>query len=335
MNEARFDKRLELIFGLQYYIKRKYNVQFEWILENHKEYNDKFYNLCENYISKEFEDYIINGGLHSYNRCVDLALHMDDEFNIIDKDTLDYQLLNSNKVDIDKIEQFIKEFVSKSSYNDFFSSNNGYYKSVIDKYYEAINHYGKIDVNKLIDFYGYKKGEMNVLLLDFSNGSYGCTYGQDLFFVCGVVNASGRDDVFEFSNKMIINVYHEFSHPYINPLGEKYNNSQELPNIYLESKDNGLQSSYNRIITILNEYVVRAISIYLVKELYNTERFNKIINYNKEAGFPHIEEIIKLLDKRKEYDDFEDFYKEVIYKYFVELNSILESKYKNKNIIRK
>ena len=78
-----FDKRLELIYGLQYYVSRKYNVKFYWIKENYKEYNAKFYEMCDGVITEQFEKYILNGGLDSYNRCIDIAFHLDENYGFI------------------------------------------------------------------------------------------------------------------------------------------------------------------------------------------------------------------------------------------------------------
>ena len=46
-----FDKRLELIFGLQYCVARKYNTKFDWIHENYKKYNDEFKSIYKFLIS--------------------------------------------------------------------------------------------------------------------------------------------------------------------------------------------------------------------------------------------------------------------------------------------
>ena len=319
MNEAKFDKRLELLFGLQYYIKRKYGVQFDWICENYKEYNDKFYDLCDENISKEFEDYILNGGLQSYGRCADIALHMDDNYNIIERDTLDEVLLNDENVNINKLEVYIREFVKSTNYDEFIKSNDDYYNFVIKKFYETLNCYKKVNINEIIDFYGYKKGEMNVLLLNFSKGSYGQTYKGDSYYIYGVKNISKVEGEFLLPDGIFINLYHEFSHPYINPLGKKYYNENKLIKLFIESKNYGLSSCYNNSLTVLNEYVVRAVSIYLAKDALNTDMYYKAISNNIRVGFPHIEEVILLLDKRKDYNNFEDFYREVIYKYFIKL----------------
>lgn len=318
-----FDKRLELIFGLQYCVARKYNTNFDWIRENNKEYNDKFYEMYKNAITKEFEDYILNGGLESYNRCVELAFHLDKDYNFINIENIDNQILKYKKVNFEILENHLKEFVKKSNYEQFYESNKDYYDFIIEKFQAALNLYEQFSFDKIINFYGYKKGNMAIKLLNFSSGSYGHTLNGDLIYVNGVINNSKDKDKFRFSDGLVSNAYHEFSHPYINPLGQKYFGDTELSNIMLECQNNGLQSSYNNIVTALNEYCVRAVSIILIKNLVRKEYINRFIENMKKIGYPRLDELIEVFNKKDTYNTFEDFYKNEIVTYFIKLNNEL------------
>ena len=333
MNKVRFDKRLELIFGLQYYVVRKYGVNFPWICENYKEYNDKFYELCDKNISEELVEYILDGGLESYNRCVDLALHIDYNYNIVNRQTLDDQLLKNPNVDLDKAERLFKEFVEKSNYEGFFKSNEEYYNFIIEKFNGAVNYYESYDFNKIINFYGYKKGEANIIQVNFSDGSYGPTYNGDLYYINGVINTSKEKGKFHFSDGLIINLYHEFSHSYINPLGRKYFKDIDFNSLFLEAKEDGLESCYTDMLTLINEYCVRAVSIYLVKKAIGEQLYEKRIEWDKKRGYTYIKELCELLDNKDLYSTFEEFYKNEIVTFFINLEKELSVKNTKGNII--
>ncbi len=328
MNEAKFNKKIELLFGLQYCASRHRNTNFDWIYENNKEYCDKFYELYLNNITKEFEDYIISGGLDGYNRVVTLGLHLDDNYCFFNKDSMDKQLLNNPNVNLSLIEKYLKEFVNKSNYDKFFNSNKDYYDYVIGKFYEALNIFEKFDINKLINFFGYKKADMNVYLINFSTGSYGATENDSLNYVCCA--RSVYKDEFRFSDSVIMNAYHEFSHPYINPINEKYFNNMSLDYLYSNAKENGLEKCYYHLLTLLNEYVVRAISIYLIKDLFEEKNIKRLEDRVKLRGYKYISELIQLFDNRKNYDNFELFYESEIVPFFININEKLKNEVRSK-----
>lgn len=99
----------------------------------------------------------------------------------------------------------------------------------------------------------------------------------------------------------------------------------------LECKNNGLESCYNNIVTVINEYCVRAISIILIKDLVDNGYIIRYLNKMKKIGYPRLNELIEIFNKKNMYNNFEDFYKNEIVNYFKNLNN--ELKYLNTNII--
>ena len=323
MSNIKFDKRMELIFGLQYYVTRKYGVNFPWIDNKQSEYTNKFYDFCDKNISKEFVDYIISGGLGCYDVCITIAFHIDENYNIVDRDNFEERILNDKNIDINKLESLLKDFSEKSNYEDFFKSNEEYYNFISNKYETLLNEYEPSYTDKILNFYGYKNGEMNIIQLDFSAGNYGQTYKGNTYYINGVRNITSPE--FHFSDGTLNTLYHEFSHPYMNPLGEKYFKELELSNLFLESKNNGLQNCYNGILTVINEYCVRAAAICLAKSSMDKESYNRRIEYDKKIGFIHIEELCELLDNRNLYSTFEEFYKNEIVPFFINLEKELST----------
>ena len=71
--------------------------------------------------------------------------------------------------------------------------------------------------------------------------------------------------------------------------------------------------------------MIRSASLYLCSKYYYDEKINIIIDYDKKNGFVHYEEIIKLFELKDNYPTFEEFYKNEIVPFFMELE---------KNVIR-
>ena len=313
MLDISLDKRLELLSGLQYYVAKKNNLNYHWIKENYKEYNSLFYELCDKYISKELEEYILQGSLGYYEQPLILAFHLDEDYNIINRETLK---LNKN-IDLDKLERLIKEFVTTSNYDSFFNNQKELFISLKEKMTQFINYYEPFNKEKIINFFGYQKGDMKMINLNFIRGNYGLEYNNDTYFISDIKRINNE---FNVSSGIIRTLYHEFSHPYVNPLGEKYFKDIDLSPLINDAKENGLESWYNTPITLINEYVVRACETMLIS---NLKDINESFMIHQKVGYKYIKELCNLFNNKNNYPTFEEFYKNEIVPFFLNLNNKL------------
>lgn len=81
----KFDKRLELIYGLLFCTKIDRNTEITFVSDMYPNYDKKFYEMYKTGISKEFSDYIVNGGLDTYNRCIDIANAISENYDVVIK----------------------------------------------------------------------------------------------------------------------------------------------------------------------------------------------------------------------------------------------------------
>lgn len=318
----KFDKRYELIFGLLYAVGKKNNHDFPWIKEQNTRYEQDFYDMAQNYISRDLEEYILKGGLCYYDKCCMIASAITENYEVTYNNDINRIQQSYQSVDNKKLSLYLKEFVQSSSYENFWQKHQPYYEKV-KKELETLLNEKNLSFSKVFsDFYGQQAKPMQIILTNFLWGSFGLELAGTLTFVAGM--DLYKD--FEFKDSFIKTLFHEYSHPYVNPLGNKYFSSLEISRIKDEAINNGLDKCYYEGIIIVNEYVVRAIETYLSKIYLGTKYFYKSLDDHKKRGFIHIEEIVSLLNNKEKYQTFEEFYASEIVPYFLNLEEILDQK---------
>ena len=314
MIDIGFDKRLELLFGLRYCIFNNEINNYEFQTTN-KDYCNEFYELFKKYSSKELVEFIKNGGFDTFNRTAEIAFSLDDSYNIISNDFIRKIKEKNNVFDINKITILLNDFVQKSGYEEFYLNHKSYYDEIVKIFNEKLNKYVTFDETLITDFYGYKVGNFQIKLFNFTRGSFGMNFDDNIMYIANLHAPKNGDELVHISDYVIANLFHEFSHPYCNPLGYKYFNENDITSIEEESKLNGLENYYHGI-TVINEYMVRAVQTYLTNKYIPNFKIENEIKRHESRGYIHIEKLIKLLNLKDQYDNFEDFYKNQIVTFF-------------------
>ena len=273
----------------------------------------------------------------NWNQPAYIALSLDENYNIISNETLVKEVIMENdEYDKNKIERLLKEFVLKSNYEEFYNSHKSFYEKIIKSYKESISKYNPFDDNFIQDFYGYKVGNMSIKLYNFTSGSMGTLINDNQYYIQRVDNIGKDEDNFIFKPKMFTMI-HEFSHPYINPLVEKYFSDIDCSSIYEEiitSANNSVISenyvllSNDKAYQILAEYLVRTVTVVIGRKFESKEKIDKEIQNQIDKGFIHIEYLIKLFDKKDNYNTFEEFFENEIVNYILDLKEKLNVKSK-------
>ena len=319
-----FDKRLELLYGILYCVNKDMNNTLHpgLFIEEMPTYCNEFYKLYKNGITDEFIELIKNKGINNtWATPAIIALSLDENYNIIENECLLEKVKNSNPYyDKEKIERCLKEFVEKSNYEEFYNDHKQFYNNIIDSYRESM--FNILDKGIIEEFYGYKIGKMRINLYNFTTGSSGAFINNIQYYNQRVDNMNDDENNFKFKCK-INNIFHEFSHPYIAPLVKKYCSNIYLDNLFEEAKANGLKTDVYQTMksnTIWDEYIVRSIALHLEKKYNSKENIEKRIEIEKNNGFIHVEEISKLFDNKDNYNSFEEFFKNELVPFIIELN---------------
>ena len=218
------------------------------------------------------------------------------------------------------LSRLLKEFVIKSNYEEFYKNHYPIFEELIKKYKTALNKYVTFNEDIITNFYGYKIKKFKIYLFNFVNGSFGINLEESIYNL----NSSLLNKNLEFSPRIINTCFHEFSHPYINPLGYKYFKDINIEKILEEAIANNLEDCYCNQVILINEYLVRGIQVYLASKYMEKDYIERQIFYHKSRGYVYIEEVINLLNNKDSYSNFEEFYKNEIVPYFIELNDKIE-----------
>lgn len=140
---------------------------------------------------------------------------------------------------------------------------------------------GKI-ANEVNDFYGHKNNSYRIILTILQLGNYGIEFDNNgilkINCILSIKESSYTWDGQSEKNSELDSlntIIHEFSHPYINPLTDKY---IEEVNSYKAAYDKlsaykapGFISGYTDWTECVNEHIVRAISIHIGKKIRTSD----------------------------------------------------------------
>lgn len=316
-----FDRRTELIFGIQYCFNRDYpEIIYPgtcFFFDSMPSYCDRFYQMYGKGITPEFEEYIRSGGLDSYGRTVDIVLSMNSDYQVSDTPEVRAIAKANPLFNLEKLNAFLKEFTDKAEYEGFCDLNQQVYDIAASAYMEVLNA-NETSIDRVLeDFYGYSLGEMKVILCSFISGCFGMQREGELINVSKYKNIGDENSPQTDPRFIIISCLHEFSHPYVNPMTEKYLSNTELTNFFEDSQTKGLDGCYNNQFCLVNEYLIRAIQFYFAKSFIPEESLSPLIEWHISGmGYTHLENLMLLLNKRSEYSSFEEFYAAEIVEFF-------------------
>ncbi len=215
---------------------------------------------------------------------------------------------------IQELLHLLKEFENTIGYFAFFDETKAYYNPIIEKATNLVNQYPYISM--LEDEFGKEQNSYDCVISSLMVGNYGIsfmdktTHRADIFAVFSIDGFSLSAPVF----------FHEYSHPFINPLTEKYadlvkeyENACELLKRY---KLAGFKSGYGDWNECVNEHLVRAMVIHLLRKCNLFDLAEEALSRDLYFGYkyiPYIIEQYKYYDHNRDtYNCFDDFYPKLL-----------------------
>jgi hypothetical protein len=223
----------------------------------------------------------------------------------------------------DKLMRFIeqlRDFSEKSRFMDFFQRNKEFFQKTVQS---VEDNFRDIDfIGVLEGYYGQKQHSYNIILAPMFNGNYGpriCrkdgTY--DIFNI--VSPRQIKDGVLYFGNKDNFEhlAWHEFSHSFVNPLGEKYREElMKYASLFEPIRSKMDASAYSNWLTAVNEHIVRAVTTRLNYLHKSKQDGDRVMTMEKMYGFAYVEALCKKLElyekNRDEYPTFTSFYPRLV-----------------------
>lgn len=332
MDVARVDIGVELISTILFFSKH-YNITEKFLGNKHvpritKEYELELTEWITPYLKHEVFTYVeeLTYKGFFFGRPIEIMCATDFETMSL-RETLSSLCVeySGGLPCIEKLLALLKDFSESTNYKSFFQHAKKYYNKPIEYF---SNHF---DLNKIMfeinKFYGYDKNSYQIILTDLQCGSYGIHFNdiskRNIFAIYTMNGVTFFDEKSletacgAFSLNILI---HEFSHPYVNPLNEKF--SEEV-NQYKGAFDKllayklpGSLSGYGNWDECVDEHIVRAIAIHLAKKIRSSVIEEWHFNRSYNAGYRYLPFLLEQLEyydeNRDRYKTFDDFYLELI-----------------------
>ena len=311
------DKRLELLEAIVIAVKITSDNCLSEELDFVEYYDIPYVRELVNqiHIEKYPELYEYINDMKDCGYYTNLFLFFDERFNFNPDFDLDL-FENKDVLDFAKI---VKQIYEHEQIEKIFIKYEDYLNNLIEKFKSKY----KINFEEsLSEMYG-KISDINfsIVISLLINGGFYSHDENNVSYVKGIKVKDNNDDIV-FSEYVIVCLFHEYSHYFVNEIIDKYfSKMNNLEILYYESLTNGLPNTYHDEKTLLYEYFVRANSLLLSEKYISKTEYIEVIDWYKEIGFIRIEEIIELIRYGLEQDQkFEDIFKNLIINYFINLN---------------
>jgi len=228
----------------------------------------------------------------------------------------------------DNLEQYrkaIKQFAETSNFEAFWNSKIPFYNQILDL---TIADMGEKDLVKVLeDYFNETQGSYNVVISPSFRGGYGPKItdadGKDMIFAClGTTNMKDNIPYFDGMN-LLLYVWHEFGHSFVNPAIDKYSDRVESLNKLFEPiKEDMAKIAYEDWKTCVYEHILRATNIRLYELHLGTQYSRLYLENELKQRFIYIE---PLIDKLKKFESQRDKNNVTFSEFCPELLNVLDS----------
>lgn len=208
----------------------------------------------------------------------------------------------------------LEDLEKKVDFFSFFDSIKTFYNPFIEKATKLLSTYPFIDL--IEEQFGYQQNSYYYVISSLMRGNFGINF---------VDRKTGKLDMFSVftTNELSLSagvLFHEYSHPFINPLTDKYYDLVQTYDYAYEKlkkyKLPAFLSGYDDFKECVNEHFVRAIAIHLMKKINQKETADELLRDDLNSGYKFILGILKKLNyydaNRSTFLNFDQFYPELL-----------------------
>lgn len=310
----------ELLSIVQYLATQQDGNMTNYTFE-YKKSIDKYFNKFKDHETVKFVNKLAQDGF-SYDAPPTAVLYLDNEFNLKqDMQYTPYLISRANgQENLNTLSQLLKKFYVDTNFEQFYTSNLKYYDQIVNTTLEAME--TKNYVKELEDYYGLKQKSYNLILVSlYHHGGYGprVESKKNQYDIYSIIGPSGTKDNHPiFGDKEYFKYLqrHEFSHSFVNPLGEvNQEHLNKYSRLYDPIQEVMSAQAYSEWSIAVNEHIVRAVTTRMAYKDSKQEG-DYWLQYEKDNCFIYIDELLKKLEiyenNRDKYPTFETFYPELI-----------------------
>jgi hypothetical protein len=305
--DVKIDTRVELLTIIQTLCNYWDDLSIKFT--NNRLFNSPYKNKLVNY----FEKYKTHNTIELYNRLCDdvpdisafisMVLCYSDppELRKIASFYETYEIINASHFPEIEFIDSLREFYDDTKFDMFMKNNQGELKNLLNDFRgtEKIKRWAKTVFN----YFDIKNDTYTVIISALIIGNFGIkikTQKDDMlhYIVLSPYDYQNGRYIFGPENLLREYFWHEIGHTKINDLTRKYINlikpdEKELP-------DSLIKHGYTDIETIINEYVIRAITARFFEIESETNFIEYYVKTNIKKGFTEIEKIKDYIKKNNE-----------------------------------
>jgi len=319
--EILVDKRIELLAVVQTMTQYWDNLALKFFNKKlfkckYKEDVDEYFNKYKNHETVKIYGELCNN-IQDFSAFINLILcysnppnfdniaNVENNINSLIKQNIPYKdFING-----------IKRFYEDTNFDYFFENNKSEYEKLINDYMSKNDL--KEYVNIVDNYLGSNTNNFTIAISSLLMGNFGIKIltNEKTTHNYSVISPSDyKENKYIFGSKFSILelLWHEISHLTINELTKNYIDQFDI-SCKIISND-FIKHFYTDIETIMNEYIIRAITIRLLEINYGEKIVENLINDNIQKGFMEIESVKNYISKNCEKDNkfIKEGYKELM-----------------------
>ena len=257
-----------------------------------------------------------------------IATVFDDNFNLCEEKITERIRESFNYGDIYDFAKLIKSLANKINWNIFLETQKEFYMELLNK---VVQFPENLDINDVVEFYGYSKSSYNYVITVLTNVAFGIEDIDENVYCIHGFDYDEETKEFHIFYRLLENLFHEYSHPYVNPLIDNFfYKFTNINSFHEEAIKHDLPKYYsNKKETLLYEYFVRANAIVLSSKYTGV---TQILPSIQKKGFTYLQELANYIITNKRQDTkYEDFFYNELIDYFNTLpeKNIMINKQKN------
>lgn len=225
-----------------------------------------------------------------------------------------------------KVLEFIKEiknFALDTNYDEFYQKHTRTYQKWIE------DTKSKVDENLLEYMDKFYKEELkrdyiiNLMPLQ-THCNYGVENGNQSVCNLGAKFSEDELEPYFLLGKNLDLIQHEFSHPLINPLTDKYFNQKKMPTLSEEVTKKMIDLTYGDVPTYINEQIIRCTTILYLTHLDCGETEESLIKEEEDIGFIHTRAVLQALKEYEKQDvPLRKYFPKILEEFYKPLNNSL------------
>jgi len=191
----------------------------------------------------------------------------------------------------------------------------------LKKFTSLLRDFARRTVETLEEYFGQQQSSYNIILAPLFWGNYGprlkADQGYDIYNIVSPIRLKQGLPYFGDGVYFQSLAWHEFSHSFVNPLAEKYQDElKKYAVLYPPIEKKMKAQAYTSWLIAVNEHVVRAVTSRLAARLYSPQLGEQALKAEERKGFIYIRPLYEKLEfyetHRDQYPSFSDFYPELL-----------------------